>query len=156
MEKFLTKYGLFIAALIAAFGIMSFFFLKPQNLVPEKCGIQGFECNGVEMRQEKGTLSFALGNGHEKGVMLRSITAASKDAGIECWKEFSDIWQFATGKHMTSGETAVITLECTAISSKLVHSGNIRLAVKLLWQPDDASEAGIRTAAGEIITDVRP
>src|SRR3989338_8164231 len=144
MEKFLAKYGLFIAALIAVLGIMSFFFLKPQNLVPEKCGIQGFECNGVELSQKKGSLSLALSNGHEKVVVLRSITATStdtgiKDSGIECRKEFSDIWQFATGKHMTEGETAVITLECTCVSSKLVHSGNIRLAVELLWHPDDTS-----------------
>ncbi|MBI2574263.1 hypothetical protein HYV82_00060 [Candidatus Woesearchaeota archaeon] len=161
MEKFLAKYGLFIAALIAVLGIMSFFFLKPQNLVPEKCSIQGFGCNGVELSQEKGRLSLALSNGAEKGVVLKSITATStdagiKDSGIECRKEFSDIWQFATGKHMAQGETAEIILECTGVSSNLVHSGNIRLAVNLLWHPDDTSEAGARKTAGEIITDIRP
>ncbi|MBI2142666.1 hypothetical protein HYU15_04245, partial [Candidatus Woesearchaeota archaeon] len=76
--------------------------------------------------------------------------------GIECRKEFSDIWQFATGRHMAQGETAEITLECTGVSSKLVHSGNIRLAVNLAWHPEDASEAGTRTATGEIITGVKP
>lgn len=156
MEKFLTKYGLFIAAFIAALGILAFFFLKPQNLVPEKCGITGFECGSIELRQEKGELGFALANRLEKGIVLKSVAAANKETGIECREEFDDIWQFATGKHIAAGETAAITVKCAGISSKLVHSGNIRLSVELLWHPDDTSDAGARTATGEIITGVEP
>lgn len=151
--EFVVKYGLYVFAGVAVLVLVAFFFLKPENLVPEKCEIDGFSCSSIDLSAGTSSFTLSLENQLGKPLMLKDVSV--KGSKVSCFVELDDGWgPFVKGRHLEPGSSTKVVLPCSGLDKSMVGSGNVELRAEASWFFDDLSEASSKTSDGVIFAEV--
>ncbi len=136
--EFLMTYGWAILVVLAAIGALAYFgVLSPDQFVPERCVISGFECNNHQITESQATIS--LINTQQSAVDINSITF---NGGC-----FDEVNQTVGESIAARGETSVQTFTCNDGNNTANTLAEIDISVEYVRDGEEIT----RTAPGEFL-----
>jgi len=149
--EFLLTYGWAILVVLVVLGALAYFgVLKPQNLLPDRCGApSGVVCQDYQL-SKAGAVVVNLQNGLGRTIHLIQIDAATPE-GLTCTGDL-------TGQTIANGDSLTLsTTSCTGDPNTLMAKvGAKQKAEYTVTYSYDATGAITHLINGDIFTSVSP